>query len=94
MEEAKKLLGAVSISPKIIEEVKKDVKDIAGFKKKIEEYLSQNVTELLDVILFGAITIDTSDIHIEPQEDQSRLRVRLDGILQDVVFLTTLFTTI
>jgi len=86
MEESKKILGAVTISPKIIEEVKKDVKDIAGLKKKIEEYLSQNVTELLDVILFGAITIDTSDIHIEPQEDESRLRVRLDGILQDVVF--------
>ena len=86
MEEAKKLLGSVSISPKVIDEVKKEVKDISGYKKKIEEYLTGNVTELLDVILYGAITIDTSDIHIEPQEDESRLRVRLDGILQDVVF--------
>lgn len=86
MEEAKKLLGAVAISPKIMGEVAKEVKDIAGFKKKIEEYLVQNVTELLDVILYGAITLDTSDIHIEPQEDEARLRVRLDGILQDVIF--------
>ena len=86
MEEAKKLLGSVSISPKIIEEVKNDVKDIAGFKAKIEKYLVENVTELLDVVLYGAITLDTSDIHIEPQEQEARLRVRLDGILQDVVF--------
>jgi type II secretory ATPase GspE/PulE/Tfp pilus assembly ATPase PilB-like protein len=86
MDEAKKILGSVSISQEVIEEVKKDVKDIAGFKKKIEEYLTKNVTELLDVILFGAIAVDTSDIHIEPQEDLARLRVRLDGILQDVVF--------
>ena len=86
MEETKKLLGSVAISPKIIEEVKAQVKDIGGFKKKIEEYLVQNVTELLDVILYGAITLDTSDIHIEPQEDEARLRIRLDGILQDVVF--------
>ena len=86
MEEKQKLLGAVSISPKIIEEIKTQVKDIGGFKKKIEEYLVGNVTELLDVILYGAIALDTSDIHIEPQEEEARLRIRLDGILQDVVF--------
>ncbi len=86
MDEEKKLLGSVSISPKVIEEVAKEVKDIAGFKKKIEEYILQNVTELLDVILYGAIILDASDIHIEPQEEEARLRVRLDGILQDVVF--------
>ena len=86
MDEIKKLLGSVTISPKIIEEVTAEVKDIAGFKKKIEKYLVENVTELLDVILYGAIVLDTSDVHIEPQEDEARLRIRLDGILQDVVF--------
>jgi len=86
MEEQKKLLGIVTISPKIIAEVESQVKDIGGFKKKIEEYIVQNVTELLDVILYGAITLDTSDVHIEPQEEEARLRIRLDGILQDVVF--------
>jgi type II secretory ATPase GspE/PulE/Tfp pilus assembly ATPase PilB-like protein len=86
MEETKKLLGSVTISPKIIEEVEAQVKDIEGYKKKIEKYLTENITELLDVILYGAITLDTSDIHIEPQEDEARLRIRLDGILQDVVF--------
>jgi len=86
MEEAKKLLGSVAISPKVIEEVVAQIKDIAGFKKKIEEYLVGNVTELLDIILYGAIILDASDIHIEPQEEEARLRIRLDGILQDVVF--------
>jgi len=83
---AKKILGSVTISPKIIEEVKNKVKHIGDFKKKIEEYTLQSITELLDIILFGAITLDTSDIHLEPQEDGARLRIRLDGILQDVVF--------
>ncbi len=85
-EQNKKLLGSVSISQKVIDEVDKDVKDISGFKEKIGGYITQNTTELLDVILYGSIALDASDIHIEPQEDQSRLRVRLDGILQDVVF--------
>jgi len=86
VEETKKLLGSVSISPNIIEEIKKDVKDIGGLKKKIEEYLSQSITDLLDIILYGSITLDASDIHIEPQENDARLRIRLDGILRDVIF--------
>jgi len=86
MEETKKILGSVTVSPKIIEEVEAGVKDVLGFKKKIGEYVVENVTELLDVILYGAITLDASDVHIEPQEEEARLRIRLDGILQDVVF--------
>ncbi|MFA6190486.1 MAG: GspE/PulE family protein [Candidatus Staskawiczbacteria bacterium] len=86
MADNKKLLGLVTISPKIIEEIKSQVKDIGGFKKKIEEYLVASVTDLLDVILYGSIILDVSDIHIEPQEKEARLRVRLDGILQDVIF--------
>ena len=86
MPEAKKILGSVAISPDIIEESKNEVKNIEGFKKKIQDYLNQNVTSLLDVILFGAILLDASDVHIEPPEEESKLRIRLDGILQDVVF--------
>ena len=86
MDETKKLLGSVTVSPKIIEEIEAQVKDVEAFKTKIHEYLVENVTMLLDVILYGAITLDVSDIHIEPQEEESRLRIRLDGILQDVVF--------
>lgn len=86
MEETKKLLGSVTISPEAVEKVKSQVKDIGGFKKIIEENLGQSVTELLDIILYGTIMLDASDIHLEPQEDNAKLRVRLDGILQDVVF--------
>jgi len=81
-----KLLGLVTITPEIFQETKKEVKNIAGFKKKIEEYLAQKITDLMDAILSGAIVLGASDIHLEPQEEQARLRVRLDGILQDVIF--------
>ena len=81
-----KLLGFVTITPEISQEIKKEVKNIAGFKKKLEEYLAQKITDLMDAILSGAIVLGASDIHLEPQEEQARLRVRLDGILQDVIF--------
>jgi len=85
-ESSKKLLGSVTISSKVIEEIEKDVNNIEDFKKKVQDYSSQSITELLDVILYSAIKLDTSDVHLEPQENEARLRVRLDGILQDVVF--------
>ena len=31
-----------------------------------------SITDLLDVILYGAIALDVSDIHIEPQEKEAR----------------------
>ena len=48
MEEAKKLLGAVTISPKIIAEVEAEVKDIGEFKKKIEAYTRANIRDVTD----------------------------------------------
>lgn len=86
MEDAKKILGSVSISPETITEIENEVKNLADFKTKVEEYLAKNTTQLLDIILFSAINLGVSDIHIEPEEANSRLRIRQDGILQDVVF--------
>ena len=85
-EDKKNLLGSVTIPPEIIEDIKASVKNITDFKKKIEAYTSQNTTNLLDIILFGAVMLEASDIHFEPQSDQIRLRVRIDGVLQDATF--------
>jgi len=82
----KKITGEIIIpKPKIVE-VKDEVKNISSFKEKIESYLDSPVTELLDIILAGAIILESSDIHIEPEEKKIKIRVRIDGILQDVLF--------
>jgi type II secretory ATPase GspE/PulE/Tfp pilus assembly ATPase PilB-like protein len=81
MEIAKKITGQVVVPESIF----KEVKTLPQFKKKIEEFLTSNVTELLEIILGGAISLDASDIHIEPEKKEIKLRVRLDGILHDVL---------
>ena len=86
MSEENSILGLVTIAPEIIEGMNKDVKSITDFKEIIEVYIAQNTTELLDVLLYGAIHLGASDIHFEPQEDKVRLRIRLDGNLQDTAF--------
>lgn len=51
-------------------------------KKKIDELdTSDNVTELLDSIIKLAIEKRASDIHIEPQASEIKVRFRIDGIL-------------
>ncbi len=86
MSEANKILGSVTIAPEIIDGMDQDVKSVADFEKIITVYIAENTTDLLDVVLYGAIHLGASDIHFEPQEDKIRLRIRLDGNLQDATF--------
>lgn len=80
------LLGSVTIPQNITDEIEKNVHNIADLAKKIEEYSTQNTTDLLDIILCGAVHLDGSDIHLEPETEKTRLRIRIDGVLHDIVF--------
>jgi type II secretory ATPase GspE/PulE/Tfp pilus assembly ATPase PilB-like protein len=44
------------------------------------------ISSVLEIILAGGIATSASDIHIEPQEAEVRMRYRLDGVLQDINF--------
>lgn len=86
-------VGGLDISGEVLRETAKNIQklqDIGIFIKKImEESKSHKISRLLEVILAGAIAIEASDIHIEPEQDRGRLRLRLDGVLQDVSFFDT-----
>jgi len=84
-EESQKITGEVKISQATYETIKSKIKNIFGFKKAIEGSLLRRITEILEIILGGTILLNSSDLHIEPKEDLVRLRIRIDGLLQDVV---------
>jgi type IV pilus assembly protein PilB len=46
-----------------------------------------SVTKTFDVIMIGAVKVGASDVHLEPGEQQFKVRYRIDGILQDAVTL-------
>ncbi len=79
---SKKITGEVKISPASL----KEIKNITDFKKKVENSLVKNVTEILEVIFGGAILLEASDIHFEPKEEKTKVRIRIDGVLQDLIF--------
>lgn len=81
-----KIVGEVKISPAIFN-IAQGVKNVSCFRKEIEKNLEKSTTEILDIIFGGSINLDASDIHIEPTEEKAKIRLRLDGVLQDVIFL-------
>ena len=65
--------------------------NIDDFKRLVDEMMSNKekvhqVSRILEMILAGAMTANASDIHIEPDEKKARLRLRMDGVLQDIAF--------
>ena len=83
-------VGGVEISGDVLKEVAKDIKTMKDIEKLVADAVKGNsvhkVSHMLEIVLAGAIAIKASDIHIEPQQDKSRLRLRLDGVLHDVLF--------
>lgn len=81
--------GALDIANEEIQDLVKSVKSAEDIKKSIETILAQKksyrISRILEIILAGAISVNASDIHIEPEEASVRLRYRLDGVLNDIL---------
>lgn len=55
----------------------------------IAEDTPRTVTEVLEVLLGGALALHASDVHIEPEAEGIRTRYRLDGVLSDITDINT-----
>src|SRR3990167_3906669 len=83
-------VGGLEISLEILKDTAKNINRMQDIEKLINAALKDTkihkISRILEIILAGAIAIKASDIHIEPEKDKCRLRLRLDGVLQDVNF--------
>ena len=83
-------VGGLEISGEVLRDIAKNIEYIQDIEKLVVEALEGNkihkISRLLEIILAGAIAIKASDVHIEPEKERGRLRLRLDGVLQDINF--------
>ncbi len=79
--ERQKIRGEIKVS-----EV--SVNNVSEFTELCQDSLSRNVSSALEVMLAGAVNLNASDLHIEPEEEGARFRARVDGMLQDIVDLS------
>ncbi len=81
--------GALDISNEEILAVAKKVSTLADIQKMIGEVLNMKrayrISRILEIILAGSVSLKASDVHLEPEESQVRLRYRLDGVLTDIL---------
>ena len=77
-------LGQIELGSQKIERLEKEIGNLSELKDKIAKIAT---TETLELLFAGAISGRASDIHLEPEEKNIRLRFRIDGVLEDILDL-------
>ena len=70
---------------KIINEHKNLPDIINSLKELLASKLSYRISRILETAIAGALAVEASDIHFEPEEKDCLIRYRLDGVLHDVI---------
>lgn len=85
--------GSLEISSDEINSIIGEAKSLTAIKAILDSTVaakkSYRVSRILETAVAGAIAIDASDIHFEPEESYVMLRYRLDGVLQEVIRFDT-----
>jgi len=79
-----KITGRVAIPPALTEEIASTVHNVTQFQARLEKAKTKGVTEITAVLLLSALALNASDIHLEPKRTTTKVRLRVDGMLQDV----------
>ncbi len=76
--------GTINVDDTALTKAQESIKNLNDLKGQLEHIA---VTQLLEILIAGALAIKASDIHFEPEAEMCRLRYRLDGLLHDVTTL-------
>ncbi len=80
--------GILGITAEEIAKTAAETKRIADVTTRVEAIAAgeqkHNVSLILTALMGGAIALKASDMHIEPEEEATLIRYRLDGVLFDV----------
>lgn len=71
---------------KAIEELKQTYEPVSGIDDQFgDEVTNAPVVRLVNSVIQHAIKTNASDIHIEPSDNEMRIRYRIDGELQEAM---------
>src|SRR6056297_722619 len=74
----------VTITEDDLKKYQEELSDFRELNKKIKEV---NLTDVVTLVIAAALKFGASDIHIEAEEKDIKIRFRIDGILNDVATL-------
>ncbi|MDD2935239.1 MAG: GspE/PulE family protein [Candidatus Pacebacteria bacterium] len=65
---------------------KKSISEVTAVLEQILKSESSNkISKFFDIVMAGAMALEASDVHIEPEEESAKIRYRLDGILINIL---------
>ncbi len=81
--------GSLEISSEEITEIINQAKSLPTIISILQNTMaakkSYRVSRILETLVAGALAVNASDLHLEPEEDYVLIRYRLDGVLQEVI---------
>lgn len=81
--------GSLSISGETLLKTAEKIKKLEDIEKEVtsisDKTATHKISKIIEIIFAGAIALKASDVHIEPHEDFVQVRIRLDGILHEVL---------
>ncbi|MFA6552791.1 MAG: ATPase, T2SS/T4P/T4SS family, partial [Candidatus Paceibacterota bacterium] len=80
----KKIVSGVEITEKDLEKFSAEIKSFKDLDEKIQK---ANITDIVTMVIASSITARSSDIHIEAEEKDIKIRFRVDGVLADAATL-------
>ncbi len=80
----KEISGRVEIDEGQLKEIGSKITSLDALHQTIASFQSPYVSQILEIILGGAMALGASDIHLEPAEKAGLLRLRIDGLLHGV----------
>lgn len=84
-------VGSVTVSGEALKKIMATINSMDDIRNAIQEAekdKTHTTSHILEIVLAGAIAINASDVHFEPEENTVRLRLRLDGVLHEVMEIT------
>lgn len=80
----KKVVSGVEISEADLQKFSAEIKNFKDLHEKIQK---ANITDIVTMVIAASITARSSDIHIEAEEKDIKIRFRVDGVLADAAAL-------
>ncbi|HPD08106.1 MAG TPA: ATPase, T2SS/T4P/T4SS family, partial [bacterium] len=79
-----KRLEGVEISPADLVRYQEELSDFKSLNERLKE---GNISQIMTLIIAAALKTESSDVHIEAEENEVAIRMRVDGVLQHVASL-------
>ncbi|MFA6908546.1 MAG: GspE/PulE family protein [Patescibacteria group bacterium] len=77
-------VAGVQITEEDFKKYSENIKSFQGINESIQRV---SISEIITLLIAGGIRNDASDIHIEAEENDIKVRYRMDGVLHDVASL-------